>query len=61
ALKLARGRVGDVGGQLVADVTDPASGELQGRTSGFSLGAVGNAKGAIASFDDVVIRVPSPY
>jgi len=50
-----------VGGQLVADVTDPASGELQGRTSGFSLGAVGNAKGAIASFDDVVIRVPSPY
>jgi hypothetical protein len=50
-----------VGGQLVADVSDPAAGELQGRTSGFSLGAVGNAKNAMASFDDVVIRVPSPY
>ncbi len=50
-----------VGHQLVADVTDPAAGELQGRTAGFSLGAVGNAKGALGSFDDVVVRVPSPY
>jgi hypothetical protein len=48
-------------GQLVADVTDPSSGELQGRTSGVSLGAVGNAKGAVGSFDDVVVRVPSPF
>lgn len=50
-----------VGGQLVADVTDVAAGELEGRASGVSLGAVGNAKGAVGSFDDVVIRVPSPY
>jgi hypothetical protein len=50
-----------VGGQLVADVTDAAAGELEGRASGFSLGAVGNARGAVGSFDDVVIRVPSPY
>jgi hypothetical protein len=50
-----------VGSQLVADVTDAAAGELQGRTSGFSLGAVGNAKGALGSFDEVVVRVPSPY
>lgn len=50
-----------VGGKLVADVSDGAAGELQGRTSGFGLGAVGNAKGALASFDDVVVRVPSPY
>jgi hypothetical protein len=50
-----------VGGELVADVTDSAAGELQGRTAGFSLGAVGNAKGAMGSFDDVVIRVPSPF
>lgn len=50
-----------VGSQLIADVTDAAAGELQGRTSGFSLGAVGNAKGALGSFDDVVVRVPSPY
>ncbi len=50
-----------VGGQLVADVSDPAAGQLQGRTAGFSLGAVGNAKGALGSFDDVVVRVPSPF
>jgi hypothetical protein len=50
-----------VGGQLVADVTDSAAGELEGRASGFSLGAVGNAKGAVGSFDDVVVRVPSPF
>jgi hypothetical protein len=50
-----------VGGKLVADVTDPASGELKARSSGFSVGAVGNAKGATASFDNVVLRVPSPY
>jgi len=50
-----------VGKQLVADVTDTASGELQGRASGFSLGAVGNAKGVLGSFDDVVVRAPSPY
>jgi len=50
-----------VGAQLVADVTDTAAGGLEGRASGFSLGAVGNAKGAMGSFDDVVIRVPSPF
>jgi hypothetical protein len=50
-----------VGGQLVADVSDPAAGELQGRASGVSLGAVGNAKGTAGSFDNVVIRVPSPF
>jgi hypothetical protein len=49
-----------VGAQLVADVTDSAAGELEGRASGFSLGALGNAKGAIGSFDDVVVRVPNP-
>jgi hypothetical protein len=50
-----------LGKQVVADFTDPAAGELQGRTAGFSLGAVGNAKGTLGSFDDVVVRVPSPY
>jgi hypothetical protein len=50
-----------VGTQLVAEVTDPAAGELKERASGFSVGAVGNAKGTIASFDNVVVRVPSPY
>jgi hypothetical protein len=50
-----------VGRQLVADVSDRAAGELQGRSSGFGLGAVGNAKGAMGSFDDIVVRVPSPF
>jgi hypothetical protein len=50
-----------VGSKLVADVTDPAAGEMAGRASGFSVGASGNAKGAVASFDDVVVRVPSPF
>lgn len=50
-----------LGKQRVADVTDPAAGFLQGRSSGFSLGAAGNAKGAVGSFDDIVVRVPSPF
>jgi hypothetical protein len=51
-----------VGNERIAEATDDAAGFLQGRTSGFSLGtAGGNAKGAKASFDDVVVRVPSPY
>jgi hypothetical protein len=50
-----------VGNRRIAAVIDGAAGFLQGRSSGFSLGAVGNAKGAVGSFDDVVVRVPSPY
>ena len=50
-----------VAGRLVADVTDGAAGELAGRASGFSVGSAKVAKGAQASFDDVVVRVPSPY
>lgn len=49
-----------VGNELIAKVTDPASGLLQGRTSGFSLGSAGRAKGAVGSFDEVVVRVPDP-
>lgn len=50
-----------VGGTLVGDVVDPAAGELQGRASGFSVGASTIAKGAVASVDNLVIRVPSPF
>jgi hypothetical protein len=50
-----------VGGKLVADVTDEGAGELGGRASGFSVGSAKPAKGAQASFDDVVVRVPSPF
>lgn len=50
-----------VGSQQVADVVDPGAGELQGRGSGFSIGAEGGAKGAVGNIDDVVIRVPNPF
>jgi hypothetical protein len=49
-----------VGKVLVADFTDHSAGDLQGRASGFAVGAAKNAKGAAASFDDVVVRVPNP-
>lgn len=50
-----------VGGTQVADVLDPAAGELEGRGAGFSIGAQGGAQGAMGSVDDVVIRVPNPF
>jgi hypothetical protein len=50
-----------VGGKLIVDVTDEAAGDLTGRASGFSVGSTKNAKGAQASVDDVVVRVPSPF
>ncbi len=50
-----------VGGELVADVTDEGAGELSGRATGFSVGSAKFAKGAQATVDDVVIRVPSPF
>jgi hypothetical protein len=50
-----------VGGETVAEATDELAGELQGRASGFSVGAATNAKGAYASVDDVVVRIPNPF
>ena len=50
-----------VGGELVADVTDAGAGELTGRASGFSVGSAKAAKGAQATVDNVVVRVPSPF
>jgi hypothetical protein len=50
-----------VGGKQVADFIDATAGELSGRASGFSVGAATGATGAVASFDDVVVRVPSPF
>ncbi|MEX2108284.1 MAG: hypothetical protein WD827_05315 [Solirubrobacterales bacterium] len=49
-----------VGPQRVAEVIDSAGGELESRASGFSAGAPRGAKGVVASFDDVVVRVPNP-
>lgn len=50
-----------IGGEKIAEVTDEGAGDLTGRASGFSVGATKNAKGAQASVDDVVVRVPSPF
>jgi hypothetical protein len=47
-----------VGGKLVSDVTDEGAGDLTGRASGFSVGSAKIAKGAQATVDDVVVRVP---
>jgi hypothetical protein len=50
-----------VGGEKVAEATDSAAGELKGRASGFSVGAATNAKGTVASVDDVLVKVPNPF
>ena len=50
-----------VGGSLVAEAVDEGAGDLGGRASGVSVGADRNAKGAMASVDDIVVRIPSPY
>ena len=50
-----------VGGEQVANVTDEQVGELQGRTSGVSVGASDNAKGTVATFDNVAVRTPNPF
>ena len=50
-----------VGGELVAEATDEAAGELTGGASAVAIGATKNANGVIGSIDDVVVRVPSPF
>jgi hypothetical protein len=47
--------------QLVADVTDFAAGDLQGRSAAVAVGAAKGAKGIVSSFDDVIVRVPNPF
>lgn len=53
--------LGFVGGKLIVEATDEGAGDLTGRASGFSVGSAKVAKGAKATVDDVVVRVPSPY
>jgi hypothetical protein len=52
---------GYLGRDLVVEATDEAAGELSGRASTVSVGAPKNAAGVVASVDDVVVRVPSPF
>jgi hypothetical protein len=50
-----------VGGKLVAEATDPGARELSGGASGVTVGAANSATGTVASIDNVVVRVPSPF
>jgi hypothetical protein len=42
-------------------VTDPSSGPLEGRLATVLVGSREAANGAVASFDDVLVRVPDPF
>jgi hypothetical protein len=50
-----------VGKALVGETVDAGAGELSGRNSSVIVGAVRNGNGIVASVDDVVVRVPSPF
>jgi len=52
---------GYIGRDLVVEATDEGAGELTGRASAVAVGATKGGNGIIASIDDVVIRVPSPF
>jgi hypothetical protein len=50
-----------VGGSLVGEAVDDGAGELPGRASAVVVGTIGNGNGIVASVDDLVVRVPSPF
>lgn len=50
-----------VGGKLVGEAVDAGAGELTGRNSSIIVGTIKNGNGVVASVDDVVVRVPSPF
>jgi hypothetical protein len=50
-----------VGKTLVGEAVDDAAGDLTGRNSTVVVGTIKNGNGIIASVDDVVVRVPSPF
>lgn len=50
-----------VGKKLVGEAVDAGAGELTGRNSAVTVGTVKNGNGIVASVDDVVVRVPSPF
>jgi hypothetical protein len=52
---------GYVGGTQVVEATDAEAAELIGRAAAVSVGSAKNSTGALASVDDVVVRVPSPF
>ena len=50
-----------VGKTLVGEAVDAGAGELSGRNSAVIVGTIRNGNGIVASVDDVVVRVPSPF
>jgi hypothetical protein len=50
-----------VGKTLVGEAVDAAAGDLTGRNSSVIVGTLRNGNGIVASIDDVVVRVPSPF
>lgn len=50
-----------VGKTLVGEAIDAGAGELTGRNSTVIVGTIKNGNGIVASVDDVVVRVPSPF
>lgn len=51
-----------LGREQVLEAVDPQGGELTGKASGLVIGATKqNAEGVVASVDNVLIRVPSPF
>lgn len=50
-----------VGNELVGEAKDEGAGELSGRASAVVVGTIKNGNGIVASVDDVVVRVPSPF
>jgi hypothetical protein len=53
--------VGYVGSTLVGEAVDQGAGDLSGRASTVVVGAPKNGNGIVASIDNVVVRVPSPF
>lgn len=50
-----------VGKTLVCEAVDDSAGDLTGRNSTVAVGTIKNGNGIVASVDDVVVRVPSPF
>jgi hypothetical protein len=50
-----------VGSKLIGEAKDEGAGDLSGRASAVVVGTIKNGNGVVASVDDVVVRVPSPF
>jgi hypothetical protein len=54
--------VGLLGRGKVVEASDPAAGELEGRSSAVVVGATANnANGVVAKIESIVVRIPSPF